>query len=239
MFPTADAVAPFLEVAGKGVTSQLACELAGRLGCYVVIGYPELPSASDVVPEPSSSSANAAGPIGTATTVEEGSDLEAQNGASAEEAQNGEQGLDRGDGGKGTAAAGIGYNSAVIAGPAGVIGNYRKTFLFETDKVWSREGEGFGCFDLEGVGRVAVGICMGESLPPPTVVNTMTLFPPRQALLPPSCDSRTRSLPTGITEARYESQETPKHDRPVGRIAILKISKRVVPAALRSSILQR
>ncbi|TXT06032.1 hypothetical protein VHUM_03505 [Vanrija humicola] len=56
---------------------------------------------------------------------------------------------------------GVGYNSAVVAGPSGVIGNYRKTFRFETDKNWAREGDGFRFFDLpEPLGRVAVGICM-------------------------------------------------------------------------------
>ncbi|KAL1409625.1 hypothetical protein Q8F55_003621 [Vanrija albida] len=56
---------------------------------------------------------------------------------------------------------GVGYNSAVVAGPSGVIGNYRKTFRFETDKNWAREGDGFKFFDLpEPLGRVAVGICM-------------------------------------------------------------------------------
>jgi protein N-terminal amidase len=36
---------------------------------------------------------------------------------------------------------GVGYNSAVIVGPSGeVVGNYRKSFRFETDKNWAREG---------------------------------------------------------------------------------------------------
>jgi protein N-terminal amidase len=36
---------------------------------------------------------------------------------------------------------GVGYNSAVIVGPDGkVVGNYRKSFRFETDKNWAREG---------------------------------------------------------------------------------------------------
>ena len=37
--------------------------------------------------------------------------------------------------------AGVGWNSAVIVDPSGeVIGNYRKTFRFETDKNWAKEG---------------------------------------------------------------------------------------------------
>ncbi|ADV24796.1 protein N-terminal amidase [Cryptococcus gattii E566] len=59
-------------------------------------------------------------------------------------------------------ALGVGYNSAVIVSPLGeVVGNYRKTFRFETDKTWAREGDGFQYFDLsEPLGRVALGICM-------------------------------------------------------------------------------
>lgn len=38
-------------------------------------------------------------------------------------------------------ALGVGYNSAVVVNPSGeVVGNYRKTFRFETDKNWAREG---------------------------------------------------------------------------------------------------
>ncbi|KAK4686105.1 protein N-terminal amidase, partial [Tremellales sp. Uapishka_1] len=77
--------------------------------------------------------------------------------------------------------SGVGWNSAVVVDPTGeVVGNYRKTFRFETDKNWARkgergpefenlmeadrschEGDGFQYFDLaEPLGRVAVGICM-------------------------------------------------------------------------------
>ncbi|WVQ76501.1 hypothetical protein IAR50_006170 [Cryptococcus sp. DSM 104548] len=57
---------------------------------------------------------------------------------------------------------GVGYNSALISSPSGeIVGNYRKTFLFETDKNWAIAGDGFKYFDLGGaLGRVAVGICM-------------------------------------------------------------------------------
>jgi protein N-terminal amidase len=40
---------------------------------------------------------------------------------------------------------GVGYNSAVVVSPSGeVVGNYRKSFRFETDKNWAREGELIG-----------------------------------------------------------------------------------------------
>lgn len=35
-----------------------------------------------------------------------------------------------------------GYNSAVLISPTGeVVGNYRKSFLYDTDKTWAREGQ--------------------------------------------------------------------------------------------------
>lgn len=72
-----------------------------------------------------------------------------------------------------------GFNSAVLVSPTGkVVGNYRKSFLFDTDKTWAREGEdllrrydqklthhlgdGFKVFDLPPpLGRTVIGICMG------------------------------------------------------------------------------
>ncbi|KAJ9095679.1 hypothetical protein QFC21_005551 [Naganishia friedmannii] len=59
-----------------------------------------------------------------------------------------------------------GYNSAVIVSPSGeVVGNYRKSFLYDTDKTWAREGDGFKVFDLPPpLGRTAIGICMGTSI---------------------------------------------------------------------------
>lgn len=78
----------------------------------------------------------------------------------------------------------VGYNSAVIVSPDGTVyGNYRKSFLFDTDKTWARQGKslvfeclcifnaqtglglgnGFEVFDLPPpLGRTVVGICMGE-----------------------------------------------------------------------------
>ncbi|KAJ9114706.1 hypothetical protein QFC22_005582 [Naganishia vaughanmartiniae] len=55
-----------------------------------------------------------------------------------------------------------GYNSAVLVSPSGeVVGNYRKSFLYDTDKTWAREGDGFKVFDLPPpLGRTVIGICM-------------------------------------------------------------------------------
>lgn len=136
MFPSSSSIQPYLEPPRIGPTSLLLRELATRLGCVVVGGYPE---------------------------------------------KVGEQGEEKN-----------GYNSAMVIQKDGeVIGNYRKAFLFETDKTWAREGEssvsamqdvggceeagklmaagdnsgeGFGVFELgQPLGRAVVGICMGEA----------------------------------------------------------------------------
>jgi len=52
------------------------------------------------------------------------------------------------------------YNSAVLIGPEGVVGKYRKTHLFAADPRWAREGnDGFPVFET-GIGRIGLLICM-------------------------------------------------------------------------------
>ncbi|MEE3956185.1 nitrilase-related carbon-nitrogen hydrolase [Peribacillus frigoritolerans] len=52
------------------------------------------------------------------------------------------------------------YNSAVLIGPQGVVGCYRKTHLFAADARWAREGkEEIPVFETE-IGRIAMLICM-------------------------------------------------------------------------------
>jgi len=54
------------------------------------------------------------------------------------------------------------YNSTVTVAPSGdVLANYRKRFLYYTDETWASEGnKGFFKGELEGIGTVAMGICM-------------------------------------------------------------------------------
>ncbi len=52
------------------------------------------------------------------------------------------------------------YNTAVLIGPCGLIGKYRKTHLYISDTVWAKEGNlGFPVFDTE-IGKIACLICM-------------------------------------------------------------------------------
>lgn len=53
------------------------------------------------------------------------------------------------------------YNSAVTVNSEGqVVANYRKSFLYYTDETWALEGPGFYDGEIEGLGNVAMGICM-------------------------------------------------------------------------------
>ncbi|WRT63449.1 uncharacterized protein IL334_000354 [Kwoniella shivajii] len=138
IFNNPTSILPYLEPQRIGPTSLLARSLAQRLKCHVIAGYPEaLPSA----PQPFRSSSSSSKRLNLMSEGNAGPDEMKQ--------------LD----GEGT---GVGHNSALVVGPTGeVIGNYRKTFRFETDKNWAREGDGFMHFDLpDPLGRVAVGICM-------------------------------------------------------------------------------
>ncbi|CED82967.1 Carbon-nitrogen hydrolase [Phaffia rhodozyma] len=55
-----------------------------------------------------------------------------------------------------------GWNSATVFSPSGdIVHNYRKSFLFDTDKFWAQEGDGFSFVDLpQPIGRLCLAICM-------------------------------------------------------------------------------
>ncbi|KAK4154574.1 carbon-nitrogen hydrolase [Chaetomidium leptoderma] len=53
------------------------------------------------------------------------------------------------------------YNSAfIVNGDGDTVGNYRKSFLYDTDETWASEGgQGFFKREITGLGNVALGIC--------------------------------------------------------------------------------
>jgi len=133
IFNSPTSILPYLEQPRIGATSLLARSLARRLRCHVIAGYPEaLPSGT------SDEYANGkGGSIAASSSTGETSAA----GLKLEDGENDDMGppIMKVLEGEGT---GIGWNSAVIVGPEGdVVGNYRKTFRFETDKAWAREGE--------------------------------------------------------------------------------------------------
>ncbi|PVH78586.1 carbon-nitrogen hydrolase [Cadophora sp. DSE1049] len=53
------------------------------------------------------------------------------------------------------------YNSVIMVNAEGeTIANYRKSFLYYTDETWALEGKGFHAGAIEGLGNIALGICM-------------------------------------------------------------------------------
>ena len=57
------------------------------------------------------------------------------------------------------------YNSAILISPAGYVGTYRKTHLFNEENLWFKPGNtGFYVFDL-GFCRVGIMICFDSSFP--------------------------------------------------------------------------
>ncbi|WVR03299.1 hypothetical protein IAU60_000290 [Kwoniella sp. DSM 27419] len=137
IFNTPTSILPYLETQRIGPTSLLARSLAQRLRCHVVAGYPEALR--------STIAASGSGSSDLADQAAEGGNA----GPSEMKGLEGE-------------GEGVGWNSALVVSPSGeVLGNYRKTFRFDTDKNWAKEGDGFVHFDLpEPLGRVALGICM-------------------------------------------------------------------------------
>jgi predicted amidohydrolase len=53
------------------------------------------------------------------------------------------------------------YDSAIMVNEEGeTVLNYRKNFLHGTDQTWALEGPGFFCEEIDGLGKVCVGVGM-------------------------------------------------------------------------------
>jgi predicted amidohydrolase len=65
------------------------------------------------------------------------------------------------------------YNTAIIAGPEGLVGHYRKIHLNAADKVWANAGAEWKVFDLP-IGRV--GLLIGHDAMFPEAVRSLSLL---------------------------------------------------------------
>ncbi len=63
------------------------------------------------------------------------------------------------------------YNSAVMIGPEGYIGTYRKVHLWHKEKIWFRAGNRFKVFDTP-LGKIGVMICYDNYFPETTRILT-------------------------------------------------------------------
>ncbi|EJT98201.1 carbon-nitrogen hydrolase [Dacryopinax primogenitus] len=112
VFSDPSRLAPLLESPKEGLTASFCAQVAHRMGCHVVAGYPELPDGKE-------------------------------------------------ESGK------IGYNSAMVWSPHGLVHNYRKHNLFEMDLPWASPGQSFTVMSEQIAGlRTAIAIC--NDLNPPT-----------------------------------------------------------------------
>lgn len=143
IFSTPTSILPYLEPTTAGPTTQLAQSLATRLRCHVVAGYPEALPTAPVYQAPSSGSSDLPGySTSTSTSTGISSSTGVAGGSSTRgtesESDMGPKEMKELEG----EGLGVGYNSAVVVGPGGkVLGNYRKSFRFEQDKNWAREGQ--------------------------------------------------------------------------------------------------
>ncbi|WFD08223.1 hypothetical protein MVES1_003595 [Malassezia vespertilionis] len=129
-----DAIEPFLEnpYAEDGATFNLARDLATRLQCYVVAGFPERASAEALAAQHSPHLTDAR----HLTDELKGSPHLPQVRQKA-------------------------FNAAMLVGRDGkLVHVFRKHFLYEPDATWADESAGFGYIDLQGIGRVSVAVCM-------------------------------------------------------------------------------
>jgi protein N-terminal amidase len=120
VFDSAEAILPYLELPHTGPTSEFCKELANRLSCYVVAGYPER-----LNPHEAHIRANG---VSVAGEMEIPPTTTARSSISVSPVRH--------------AQKQVGANSAVLYSPSGecVLG-YRKTHMFETDVTWAKPGK--------------------------------------------------------------------------------------------------
>ncbi|WFD28397.1 hypothetical protein MNAN1_003407 [Malassezia nana] len=134
VFDSLEEIAPLLEdpYGGQGATLDLAVELARRVQCHVVAGFPERasPRALAELGTPGQHDARVAREEVTGLTHLPRVERQA-------------------------------FNAAMLVAPDGsLVKVFRKHFLYETDTTWADEGGGFEYVDIPGLGRLCVAICM-------------------------------------------------------------------------------
>ncbi|KAF3901745.1 hypothetical protein AA313_de0201839 [Arthrobotrys entomopaga] len=121
VFASKEKIRPFLERTTSGITTQWAQSTSRRLGCYTIVGYPEL--AVDYQPPTNAPWKPQVSDPFSETPIEHEDDEDKIQEHS--------------------------FNACVVTSPDGeVVMNYRKTFLYSTDGLWASEGSSFGTLTL-------------------------------------------------------------------------------------------
>lgn len=129
-------------------------------------------------------------------------------------------------------AAGKYFNSAVISGPEGFIGSYRKTHLFFEENLWFTPGDtGFKVWDT-GIGQIGIMVCFDwffpESARVLTLMGAEVIAHPSNLVLPYCPNGMpTRCLENGvyaITANRTGIEDRQKDNMPLHYIGLSQIT---------------
>jgi protein N-terminal amidase len=91
-------------------------------------------------------------------------------------------------------ADGAFYNSMMLVRGDGTLAHiYRKHFLYTTDTTWAKEGPGFACRMVDGLGPCAFGICMDVN--PKNFTNPFDWFEFASSLVAPPLKPKQRFSP--------------------------------------------
>ncbi|KAJ6579422.1 carbon-nitrogen hydrolase [Mycena sp. CBHHK59/15] len=180
-------IAPHLEHPRTGPTARFCAELASRLKCYVVAGYPERLAAEEGGPDCNDPTYDARDENESNVPYETDEDDGHLNGA----------------------------NSAVLFGPDGRwVGGYRKTHLFPVDETWAVPGTGFATFALPPpLGTLALGICMdlNPNPRPRARSNSSSSSSRSHSPSPSSSSSSSSSSALSSSVSSSSSQHGPPH----------------------------
>lgn len=119
---------------------------------------------------------------------------------------------------------GIFYNAAVLVGPKGVIGKYRKVHQWEAEEHWAAWGDlEFPVFETE-LGRIAINICMDsgyfESSRIPAIKGADIIAFPTNSSIQAIYYNQARALQNGVYVVGANRNTTEKDFHMVGMSAI-------------------
>lgn len=129
MFPTADSIRPFVEFPDKSPSREACVEIAQRLKCYVVAGYPAPTLPLEETKEQAVASEGQGAPQPAEPEASNKDTPKAQDAQESELATSAQK------------AVGVARNNAVVVDPNGaIIHEYTKVNMFESDLPWAQPG---------------------------------------------------------------------------------------------------
>lgn len=120
---------------------------------------------------------------------------------------------------------GIYYNSAVLVGPEGVLGTYRKTHQWEAEEHWAAWGDlGIPVFET-AIGNIAINICMDsgffESSRIPSLNGADIIAFPTNSSIQAIYYNQSRAMQNGVYIVEANRNNTEKDFHMVGMSAVI------------------